>query len=112
WHLVLPYPPSANRYWRHVGRNVVVRAEARKYRQGVKLRALTAGIRPLAGELVVSAGVYRPQRRGDLDNTLKVVFDALNGVAWGDDSQVIEVHARRYDDRANPRIELSVEVAG
>jgi Holliday junction resolvase RusA-like endonuclease len=35
------------------------------------------------------------KRRRDLDNMLKLVFDALNGLAYTDDSQVIEVSARK-----------------
>lgn len=29
--------------------------------------------------------------RGDLDNYIKTVLDALNGVAWKDDSQVVKI---------------------
>lgn len=29
--------------------------------------------------------------RGDLDNYIKTVLDALNGVAWVDDSQVVKI---------------------
>lgn len=31
--------------------------------------------------------------RGDLDNYVKTVLDALNGVAWPDDSQVVKITA-------------------
>ena len=31
--------------------------------------------------------------RGDLDNYVKTVLDALNGVAWVDDSQVVKIVA-------------------
>lgn len=29
--------------------------------------------------------------RGDIDNYIKTILDALNGVAWRDDSQVVKV---------------------
>ena len=38
----------------------------------------------------------------DVDNVLKLVMDALNGTAWRDDAQVVDVHAlkaRRYTRR-------------
>lgn len=31
--------------------------------------------------------------RGDLDNYLKTVLDALNGIAWDDDRQVVKITA-------------------
>ena len=31
-HLTMPEPPSANRYWRHVGTKVLLAKEAREYR--------------------------------------------------------------------------------
>lgn len=31
--------------------------------------------------------------RGDLDNYLKTILDALNGVAWDDDKQVVKITA-------------------
>lgn len=111
--LTLPVPPSANAYWRLDKRGFIrVSDEARRYKQGVKLRALTDGLRkPLAGPVVASIVVYRKRRAGDLDNSLKVLLDALNGIAFEDDSQVIEIHARREDDSANPRVEVNIEAA-
>ena len=106
--LTLPYPPSANSYWRAArGRGLVPSAEALAYKRRVafaapKLLAFTGPVR-----VVVRA--FRPRRIGDLDNVLKVLFDALSGVTWLDDEQVEEVHAHRQDDAANPRVELEVE---
>lgn len=101
----LPYPPSANAYWRNVHGRVVVSAEARAYKRKV---ALLARGKPLEGPLSLVAHVYRPRKAGDLDNSLKVLCDALNGVAWVDDSQVVEIHAFRHDDKAAPRVEVEV----
>lgn len=109
--LEIPYPPSANRYWRHVGRNVVVSSEARKYRERVRWLALSqlGRAKPLEGDVTVAVTVFRPAKRGDLDNCLKVLLDALRGVAYLDDSQVARLHASRYEDRANPRAVVLVE---
>ena len=35
--------------------------------------------------------------RGDLDNYVKLTLDALNGVAWVDDGQVVRIHAVKVD---------------
>jgi Holliday junction resolvase RusA-like endonuclease len=35
--------------------------------------------------------------RGDLDNYVKLTLDALNGVAWVDDRQVVRIVAAKMD---------------
>lgn len=35
--------------------------------------------------------------RGDLDNYIKLTLDALNGVAWRDDGQVVRINAVKVD---------------
>lgn len=43
------------------------------------------------------AGVLRPTGKPDLDNTTKLVADALNGIVWHDDSQVVSMAvSKRY----------------
>ena len=34
-------------------------------------------------------------RRGDIDNYVKLIFDALNGVAWVDDRQIAALSVRK-----------------
>jgi Holliday junction resolvase RusA-like endonuclease len=43
------------------------------------------------------AGTYRfpHTKRGDVDNLLKAVMDALNGITWRDDAQVYIVRASK-----------------
>ena len=48
-----------------------------------------------------------PAKKPDLDNVLKTVCDALNGIAWKDDAQVVRAHVTKcYDDE--PRVEVTV----
>jgi len=56
----------------------------------------------------VVVSVYRPRRIGDLDNTLKVLLDALRGIVYEDDSQIVHIDATRNDDAANPRAVIEV----
>lgn len=43
----------------------------------------------------MQAGTLPPSRKPDIDNVLKVVLDALNGVAYKDDSRVVCVEAEK-----------------
>ena len=39
--------------------------------------------------------------RGDLDNYVKLTLDALNGVAWDDDGQIVRITAVKVDGGNN-----------
>jgi crossover junction endodeoxyribonuclease RusA len=107
----LPYPPSANNYWRSIvvhGRGrVVVSKQAKDFKKAVS--AALAGISPVSGPVALTATFYRPRKRGDLDNLLKVTCDALKGIAYHDDEQICQITAYRKEDKENPRVELSVQ---
>ena len=49
--------------------------------------------------------------RRDVDNCAKSICDALNGIAYLDDSQIIELTVRRAVDRERPRAVVRVEAA-
>lgn len=108
--LTLGYPPSANRYWRVFQGIARLSQEARSYKAGVVMKA--KGLRlgkPLTSPVAMTLNVYRPRKAGDLSNRLKVLEDALQGVAFDDDDQVVEIHMYRHDDKENPRVEVVIE---
>lgn len=86
----LPFPPTVNTYWRHVGSKTLLSAKARKYRVDL-IAAVGLVRRKLAiGPLSVIIVFHPPDaRRRDLDNLPKGLLDALKyaGV-YGDDSQI------------------------
>lgn len=110
--IVLPYPVSANRYWRSFavgGRAIVTLSpEAKAFKQEVQWLAANAGVRkPLTGRIDLQVQLYpkrpldfakrcRKDPDGwedgilcmDLGNCEKVLCDALNGIAWVDDKQI------------------------
>lgn len=106
----LSMPPSANRLWRMDKRGFMRKSEAAKdYYHEVALIGMAAGIEIIKGEISVTLKIYRARRAGDLDNRIKPLLDALQGVAFMDDKQVIEIHAFRYEDKENPRVEVTIE---
>lgn len=109
--LILPFPPSANRYWRHAQGRTYKSDDARNYQVAVGWQCQALGIAPHTCPVTVTVRLYRPAKRGDIDNSIKVLLDALNGHCYNDDAQIVELHAYRYDDKANPRVEVDVEPA-
>lgn len=119
--LSLPYPVSGNAYWgnrvvksKKTGKNIVLTFrthEADAFIQEVKLRALMARLlKPLEGRIAVLVQLYphRPKdwqkrirdrpddwemtiQRVDLGNCEKVLGDAMNGVAYLDDKQIVRM---------------------
>lgn len=117
--IILPYPPSLNVYWRNFRGRMVLSSEAKKYKRQVadlfnpnnsdpNAIPVTEQLLPTDRAVGLSIDVYRPRKSGDLDNTLKAILDSLNGNLYEDDRQVIEIHARRHDDKDNPRVEIGV----
>jgi crossover junction endodeoxyribonuclease RusA len=88
--LTLPYPPSANTYWRRNGHRYFIAAAGQAFRAEVIARCLASGARPLSGHVAMTVTlVPGDRRRRDVDNVLKPLLDALtHGKAWTDDSQV------------------------
>lgn len=123
--LSLPYPVSANAYWRSFvppgARHVVVKPskEARAYKTEVGWLAKAQGVGSpsrLDVSLVVRLRPREKNRDGsrasdvlDLDNCLKVAIDALRGIVYEDDAQVKRILAE-YGDPL-PRGGLEVEIA-
>jgi len=101
--LTLPIPPSVNRYWVYGGGRVRTSPEAKIYKQAIRLLVPQQLIK---GRVALNVSVFRPAKRGDLDNYLKALLDSLEGVLYENDSQITEIHAFRYDDKDNPRVEL------
>ena len=89
----LPWPPSVNRYYRHVGPRVLISREGRKYRMMVVSR-LGGRFEKFAGTVGLSAMCYPPdRRRRDLDNLLKALQDSLvHAGVMADDSQIKVLH--------------------
>jgi Holliday junction resolvase RusA-like endonuclease len=86
----LPYPPSVNCYYRHVGFRTLISREGRAYRTTVCSILRRAGVRPMDGTLAVGLDLYPPDgRRRDCDNVLKALLDAMqHGGMYHDDSQI------------------------
>lgn len=60
------------------------------------------------GELMVS-GKRRAKKKPDCDNIAKIVLDALNGIAFPDDSQVVCLLVMKCWSQSNPRVEVILE---
>lgn len=119
--IFLPYPPSANNYWRinpeavtinkqgrHVQGVIYKTPEARQFQAEAADALDRAGVRTRFGPVALALRLFRGRRAGDVDNALKALCDAMIGRAYQDDSQIVELHLWRHDDPARPRVEIEL----
>lgn len=89
---------------------VFVSEEAKVFKRDVAI--LASRCQPFIGEVIATYKFYRPQRSGDLSNRIKVLEDAMEGTVFLNDSQIVELHAFKFDDKKNPRVEIEVRPVG
>lgn len=59
-------------------------------------------------EAAADSPKQRPTVKPDLDNLLKLVKDALTGIAWHDDAQIVDLTAHKYYS-LEPRTDIVVD---
>lgn len=130
--LTLPYPLSANRYWRPVKLgahiSIVPTTEAKAFRKDIAARCRDQGVHaPLAGRVHIDVKLYpaRPQdwqrrmrvdgaawddtvRCIDIDNANKVLLDALKDVAIEDDKWVRRLTSERMEPDGEARVVVTI----
>lgn len=125
-----PVPKGRPRFAMRGGRpRTYTDAKTSRWESDARLeaRARLGARRPLTGPLRLEVGIHltipaswpdwkrnaalrgniRPTGKPDLDNVLKATKDAMNGILWLDDSQVVDITARKHYTDA-PRVTLIV----
>jgi crossover junction endodeoxyribonuclease RusA len=113
--------PASKARARFTGRGSKVRAftpeRTREAESRVAAAYLAVAKRLNAGDVSTAFGLTaefhlaRNQRR-DIDNMLKLVLDGLNKVAWADDSQVVEITARKVFHAGTGRTVVAISDVG
>ena len=85
-----------------------------EFKDALGLYAITAmqGRAPLQGAIKITAHVYKKiiptaLNFGDWDNHGKAISDALNGICYVDDKQIVEAHI--YLHKGTPHIDIELE---
>lgn len=115
-YTVLGRPTTWKRPMQQRGRRRFTEAGQRKAQREHRLLALASRPRGWRrdGRFLVRVWLDMPDaRRSDVDNATKLILDALNGVAWEDDSQIdaLEVDRAMCGD-AGPRTVVEVVRTG
>ena len=62
-----------------------------------------------AKRLACKQNIILPTKKPDIDNCIKVILDSLNGIAYKDDSQIVEVIAVKKWTEEQERVEFKLE---
>ena len=103
-----------------VGNGIMVHSQGSAlsvWRASISLAARFAGAKPLDGAVGLDVTFYVQRPRSvkrlypsvapDLDKYLRAVGDALSGVAFQDDSQIVDIRARKvYSEAAGADIKI------
>lgn len=126
--IVIPLPPKPKGRPRFTRSGVAYTPkETREYEDIVRMHARRGFIQPLRGSIYLTVHFYcrvpkswpevkkrgaemgeiRPAVKPDIDNLGKAVLDGLNGIAYEDDKQVVELELKKF--YGEPRTEIFVE---
>ena len=84
--------------------------KTKEYENLVGWVARCAGCKPLDGPLVVKLHLFIRGRSGDVDNYCKSILDGLNGIAYEDDDQVVELLVRKHRVKAAAEERVEIEI--
>lgn len=57
----------------------------------------------------IKIGLEKPLKKPDIDNIVKIILDALNGVAYQDDTQVVNLMANKHYTEEFEKVEIELE---
>ena len=101
-----PVPKERPRVY---GRHAVTPSRTQEAENWIKFSARKEGFNPLSGLVRMELRFFRSNAvPADIDNLAKLVQDALNGIAYLDDRQIVYLAVTKAIDRDNPRTEIEV----
>lgn len=95
-------------------------ADGFRFEAGKPLRMRVVAIfgipksKPKKTQTAMKLNMIRPTKKPDFDNIFKIICDALNGIAYADDAQIVEAQISKIFTASNvPRIEVEIcEIGG
>ena len=110
---VVMYDPKESREYKSYVRLIASQHRPRKLLEGqlevfIKIYRQMPKSMTKKRKQAVMEGLHRPITKPDVTNIAKGIEDALNGIIYKDDSQIVDLHiSKYYSDR--PRVEVQIK---
>ena len=107
--ITLPLPPTDNHAYGQNGKRKFMYKEAVDWKNYAGLLAVEAKVKYTEEPVIVGEIHFYLKYWRDIQGSLKLLFDSLEGVYYKNDNQVIQFGAVfKHKDKDNPRIELFI----
>ena len=113
-----PFPKERPRYKKDVGISYTP-PKSKAVEKDIGILYTVQGGEKIEGPVSIDLKFYlkkpkkpkydEPLKRPDMDNLIKTVLDALNGIAYDDDKQIVRISAEKHWAEDQPRTEISVK---
>jgi crossover junction endodeoxyribonuclease RusA len=92
--IMLPFPPSANHLYRRVGNRTLLSREGRRFRDNVAVLVACAGHPRFDSPVRADVELFPPDnRKRDVDNLTKSLFDALEKAGMLSNDNIIKKYS-------------------
>ena len=97
----LPWPPSVNHYYRHVGPRVLISRDGRRYRKRIVSMFRNEVVSTYCCPVEIAIELYPPDfRRRDADNSPKCLLDTLtHAKLYEDDSLIRKLTVTKHNPK-------------
>ena len=103
--------PSKSNCYRFAGKFMYKTKALKDYEESFLEQCVFYKDKNIEGNLRIEVIVYYPNRKSDIDNSLKVLLDMMQKVkAFDNDNKVAEIEIFKRLDKENPRVEFKIMV--
>lgn len=107
--ITLPLPPSDNMTYGQRGKIRFMYKVAKDWKRDAGLIAKSEGVKYTEEDVIVGEIHFYLKFDRDIQGSLKILFDSLEGIYYKNDKQVKQFGAVfKHKDKDNPRIELFI----
>jgi Holliday junction resolvase RusA-like endonuclease len=112
-HFHVPGNPLPKQSYRHSKHGGYTPKRIKDWQQAVSVTAMFAmfdlSLETQQGDLACELVFVRGDRRKvDLDNLSKAVLDAMNGIVYEDDKQIVDLRLRKFYSKESPGLTVKV----